>query len=108
MGAAVLQYTPLTGLLSRPTPDLTHQQQGTAIIILPRNGRIKRGLLEFWLGLPELLPVGPADAIAGCSGLWPNKVTETKIVPLLEKRQMCPSSGERERGEAAGHPSKWD
>lgn len=46
MGVAVLQYTTLTGLISRPTTDLTDQQQGTTIIILPRNRRIKRGLLE--------------------------------------------------------------
>lgn len=69
----------------------------------------KKGFVGGWLGLPGVLPAGPADAIAGCAGLWPNKVTETKIVPLLETRRMCQSSGEggggRERRQEGARPS---
>lgn len=97
MGAAVLQYTTLTGLISRPTTDLTDQQQGTAIVILPRNRSIKRGLLEVGCVCRESCPQGllmPSLAVM-VFGLIRYRNKDCSLIQEFESTRMMESRGSR-------------
>lgn len=62
----------------------------------------KKGFVGGWLCLQRILPAGPADAIARCYGLWPNKVQKQRLF-TCSRILKYPSDGKwRQQGT---HPS---